>query len=70
MGNRNMETTIANFKQGIPARYQLRMGEVMQLMELASSGDVGKFEAFSKCFDYGFILGCRAYKRGLIRGGI
>jgi len=60
MASRNMEQIAATAK--IPDRYQLMVSELESLFDTASKGKEGVFNAITKAFSYGFVLGQREQK--------
>lgn len=53
----------------VPLRYQLTTHDIDDLYFI-SKKDRDPFNAFCFAFDYGFVKGCRAAHRGLVRKGI
>jgi hypothetical protein len=53
-----------NASKAIPNRYDLKASEITQLVNEAKKGGDGLFFAISKAYQYGFIKGSTAAKRG------
>ena len=49
----------------IPTAYQMNVEELRHLYEMIKMGKV--FEAFSMAFDYGFVMGNRATRKGRVK---
>ena len=68
MPKRNMASLAENAKTKIPYEYDIGLDELTILMGKILSGDANKaFEAVSTAFQYGFVLGHRATRKGKIR---
>ena len=66
MTKRNMEKTTEKIGlYTIPSAYQMDIEELKRLYEMIKNGKV--FEAFSMSFDYGFVMGNRATRRGRVK---
>ena len=56
---------ILNSSRAIPNRYELKASELSRLIAEASKGGDALFFAISKAYQYGFIKGSVASKRGV-----
>lgn len=58
MAQRNMRETAARVKGVRNDYYNISIGELKELADIARNEDV--YEAFITCFEYGYVLGHRA----------
>lgn len=66
MARRIMEKTAEKVDlDAIPSAYQMDVEELKRLYVIIKNGKV--FEAFSMAFDYGFVMGNRATRRGRVK---
>lgn len=62
--NKTMEE-ILNDSRAIPNRYDLRASEMSRLLREGARGGDNLYFALSKAYQYGFIKGSNATKRGV-----
>lgn len=66
MARRIMEKTAEKVDlDAIPSAYQMDVEELKRLYVMIKNGKV--FEAFLMAFDYGFVMGNRATRRGRVK---
>ena len=65
---RNMEKLSEEARKAIPAEYDINSVELSRLRDMIYSGDKDKvFEAVCMAFNFGFVMGNRATRRGKVK---
>ena len=66
--NRNMEKLSESARKVIPAEYDINSEELTRLRNMIYSGDKDKvFDAVCIAFNFGFVMGNRATRRGKVK---
>lgn len=66
MAKREIVATAHNAKGKLPHVYSLKVGELLELMSMASKGEDGLLNALMEAFRYGVVMGTRAAYRGKV----
>lgn len=69
MGNRNVEAAVDKVGEKLPYNYHMTMGEVDEIMRVASrwaGGQADLLSVINTAFKFGVAVGSRAHKAGRI----